>query len=385
MTRHLRILIVANVPPYETGGAETRARQLAEIFLSRGHDVHIAGQRVPETRLNTPAGSLDLLHIRTLNKGRLLLALSYALSLAWILIRNRNKLDVVYCRYVREAAVVSSLVKLAFRLPFALIPCTADTGPGGDACFLSQLPATRWLAQKINKACDAINNISPATAQELTGVGIDPGLFTYIPNGVRIPASPRRDRVLQPCRFVFLGRLEIYKKGLDTIVDAFEGLVHDGYNAQLRIIGGGSDEATLRRTVDDRGLSSRIEFTGFVPNSQIAAALKDADIFVMASRHEGFATVVVEAMASGLPVIATRCGGPEFIVERQFGRLCPPDSVDCLRATMKELLSAPPDVLTDMGQHARETARAQYSVDTVAQRYLNLFAEKAARYASSDS
>lgn len=178
-----------------------------------------------------------------------------------------------------------------------------------------------------------------------------------IENGVedvflQVPAK-RTGATREACRFVMVGSL-IERKRVDRIITAFGTLSSD---TRLTIIGDGPEQARLQALVERSGLRERVEFTGAVPPQAIAERLAQADVFVLASRSEGRPNAVLEAMAAGLPVIASNIPGVDELVEHgTTGFLFNPDSVDNLTRHMQSLADAP-DLRRRLGGAARDAIR----------------------------
>lgn len=123
------------------------------------------------------------------------------------------------------------------------------------------------------------------------------------------------------------------KRQLDMI-EAFARVQKIYPNVRLHIGGGGAEETRLRAYVEHEGLAESVTFLGMLSRKQVMQAMDNADIFVLPSEYETFGVVLIEAMAKGLPVIATRSGGPESIVIDEVGLLVDPCSVDQLANAM---------------------------------------------------
>ena len=138
---------------------------------------------------------------------------------------------------------------------------------------------------------------------------------------------------------VSVGRLDYYK-GFDLLIDAFDN-IKDDMSADLIIIGEGKSRKSLVERVLRKGLQDRIRFTGFMHNP--FPIIRNAQLYVSASRHEGFGLTIVEAMALGVPVVATNCrSGPSEILDNgRFGLLVPPDNVDRLSKAILFMLNDP--------------------------------------------
>lgn len=135
--------------------------------------------------------------------------------------------------------------------------------------------------------------------------------------------------------FVSVGNL-LDRKGFVTLLEAFCQI---DSNAKLYIIGSGPMEKTLRMMINEKKLENKVFLLGKKARNEIAEFLSNADCFVLASQKETFGVVYIEAMACGVPVIATRCGGPEGFVNEQNGMLVDVDDVGGLRDAMTHMMS----------------------------------------------
>ncbi|MEQ9404275.1 MAG: glycosyltransferase [Cyclobacteriaceae bacterium] len=123
-----------------------------------------------------------------------------------------------------------------------------------------------------------------------------------------------------------VGRIE-EQKGIDLLIHA---IVHlgDSFEGKVRIAGDGSLIDNYRKMARDAGVESKIEWLGQLSRNQVLEEMRRCSFYVLSSRHETFGNVVVEAMACGKPVVATKCGGPEEIVSETSGLLCEINSTD---------------------------------------------------------
>jgi glycosyltransferase involved in cell wall biosynthesis len=113
---------------------------------------------------------------------------------------------------------------------------------------------------------------------------------------------------------------------------------------RLLLVGGSlyrrarADEIGLRTLARSLGLERHVAFAGIRSPSEVAAAMRESALLVLPSRRETFGSVLVEALASGTPVVATRCGGPEDVVTDGVGRLVPPEDPEALAEAMEDVL-----------------------------------------------
>ncbi|HQS95806.1 glycosyltransferase [Novosphingobium sp. 17-62-19] len=161
-----------------------------------------------------------------------------------------------------------------------------------------------------------------------------------------------------PWQIVSAGRL-VREKGFDLLIAAVGKLARHDRPCQLTIYGEGPERAKLEARIVAEGLNDHVRLAGHVADP--GAAMAGADLFVLASRREGFGNVLIEAMHQGLPVLATRCGGPDsFISDGDNGWLVPTGDAQVLAARIEELLADPARLTSTVGA-GRATA-AQYGI-----------------------
>lgn len=149
------------------------------------------------------------------------------------------------------------------------------------------------------------------------------------------------------------------QKGLPHLLEAFARLVQHPIDAHLVLVGDGELREPLEARARELGLDGHVTFTGF--RTDISAVLAQLDLFVLPSLWEGLPMVLLEAMAAGLPVVATSVGGtPELVQDGDTGLLVPPANVDALANAMHFLL-VQADVRRAMGQRGRQRVETQFS------------------------
>ena len=128
------------------------------------------------------------------------------------------------------------------------------------------------------------------------------------------------------------------EKRIDLLLKAFARLVKEGQPARLKLAGNGPLRSSLERLARRLNLGDRIEFLGYLHRGQVAGELQQSDCLVLPSEVETFGVVLVEAMAAGRPVVATRCGGPEDIVTEETGLLVPVNDEAALCRAMHTIM-----------------------------------------------
>ncbi len=245
--------------------------------------------------------------------------------------------------------------------------CIDELLAAGAAASLTgrlQGPLRRQLALRAYRIGDHV--VCNAQANEravLRFTGLDSSRVSTIYNPLaaveiqsRFPARDRRVLGNSEAPLLVVHARMDKQKGLDSLLRAFDRVkkVHSG--ARLRMVGDGPERPYLEALALELGVRSSCEFPGFL--SDPLAAIENGDVYVLPSRWEGLPNALLEAIAVGLPVVATRCptGPDEILLDGQVGRLVAVDDVEAMAQNILELLSDG-SVRQHFGEKGRERAR----------------------------
>jgi len=220
------------------------------------------------------------------------------------------------------------------------------------------------------KAAHLVVANSSAAASQLRLEGVPDAKIRVIPNGVDCQLFAAPPRVGPIRRIVTVANLRA-EKGHDTLISAASLLFDRHHDLEICFVGDGPLRASLVRQVNLRGMRSRVRFLGERPDvpDQLAAA----DLFVLPSRTEACPNGVLEAMASGLPVVASRVGGiPELIESGSDGVLVPPDSPHELANAIESLIERP-DFAAALGRAARAKAEERFAFERMIESFERLY------------
>ena len=174
-----------------------------------------------------------------------------------------------------------------------------------------------------------------------------------------------------PLRVAAMGRL-VPDKGFDRLLDVAAELRRRGVPVQVEVAGEGPERAALEGRARALGVADTVRFIGYVPDP--LAFLQAHDVFVLTSRAEGFANVLVEAMACGLPAVSfdIEFGPRELVVHGETGYLVPDGETGGMAAHL-HALAADPALRARLGHAGRERAATQFSIDRMTARFAALF------------
>jgi glycosyltransferase involved in cell wall biosynthesis len=244
--------------------------------------------------------------------------------------------------------------------------------------------ARDWLMRLTNWMDDSCTTNSKEVADSLRRRHLLPrmGKSTVIANGVDTIAMTGtvadRERVrtelgLSPAAFLWLAVGRLWEqKDYPTMLQAFQPLA--SAPARLAIAGRGPLLDDLKSQADQLGIGGNVTFLGV--RHDIPALLSAADGFVLSSAWEGMPNVVMEALAGGVPVVATRVGGvPELVEQDESGFVVPAGDAGALSKAMQRLMDLPLERRKQMGEHGRQHIAANYGMSSMALNWIGLFEE----------
>lgn len=373
--RRIRLLLITDTPVLAPGGSERFLQNLAtrlprdayRITLVQLHEQKMPGNHGHEL-LTQP-------HLRMLSLPVHAVYDRSGLA-AWRELRamlKREHFDVVQSQH-EKADVLNALLP---RLPGTVyISNRRDMG-------FKKSPKLQQLFRWLNPRYHAV--VAPAR-QILTGLAdcerLDPLLMNWIPNGVDThryaPASPqqrgdaRRMLGLPADAIVFgcVARMTPVKRHVD-LLDAFARVRHAVPQAHLLLVGDGPDLPVVQARIEALKLHDAVSLLSF--RDDVADLLPAMDALVLCSSSEGMSNAILEAMACGLPVVATAVGGNLHLVQHEHsGLLVPPMDPATLAASL-EWLAHSPQARRRMGQAARQRIESEFSLDGMVHAFDQLY------------
>jgi glycosyltransferase involved in cell wall biosynthesis len=362
------------------GGTERQAQELGSKLAEKGCEVKVLTARQSRSwprreRLASPsnptAPPLEVIRLFS-PPVRGVRTLTYAASLGAYLVRHRHEYEIIHIHHMYYTAITVAL--LAPFLRKRVVCKVACAGVGGDMVRLRQRLPLLPLFLRLLRRIDAVVAISAEVRQELLDYGFPQERIVVIPNGVNTgyfspgSAVDRDGREASP--ILFVGRL-CEQKGVDILLRALALLGEQSTAWRLDLLGDGSDRPALQALAEESGIAAAVRFMG--PRSDVRDRMRGAALLVLPSRYEGLSNVLLEAMACGLPVVATRVSGSVDVVKDGVnGLLVEPEQPEELAGAIQRLLQDR-KLAQRLGEQARATVLDEYSLDTVADRYIALY------------
>lgn len=330
------------------GGAERSFVDLCRALSARGHEVLAVCERRSEALRHLER--MDCVAIRSLTV--------------------RGRWDLRARRVIKRALE-------AFGADIAQVHLARAACLAGPAARALGIPSVAKTHNYVNlKYYRTVEHLVPTTSKQLDFLlasGIPATRMSRIPNFSAIAQAPRaqgpREPGAAPLRVAAIGRL-VHKKGFDVLLRALAAARQRGLDINCSIAGTGPENDALHRLCAALDLRDAVAFLGW--RDDVAACLAAADVFVLPSRDEPFGIVCLEAMALGVPIIATATDGPSEILDADTAILVETESADALAASLRDV-ARNRDQAEQRARLARERFQRYYSEEAVVAQYLALY------------
>ena len=262
-------------------------------------------------------------------------------------VRDHGTPDIIHAHSMNHAGILAQQIHAKTGIPFVL---TEHSSTYARKLIRNwQRPAMLRSAQQCSARIAVSKDFCRLLETEYGGLD-----WQYIPNSLS-PAFIRPvDLANKPknADFTFCSVAHLnYNKGFDILLPAFAEALKTHPDLKLKIGGTGLIASQLHNLAAELGLENSVEFLGGLQNDQVLDLMFRSDAFVLASRNETFGVVFIEALSQGLPVAATRCGGPQTIINENNGILVPVGDVQALAGALVSLYE-------NRGRYDAQTLRA---------------------------
>lgn len=329
--KKLNILFLTNWYPNLKNPVEGIFVQETIRAVSKSHSVTVIHNTGPDPNLDQP-WKLELQEDPLLIRGIKTYRFRYRpsplpkttlLVSAWCLLQSIRWLkkqewtpDIIHA-HVYHAGILGAIVGKILRIPVVISEHSSAFARGR----LSR--SGKSMVRIAFRLANVVIPVSTALKDSILGAGIR-GNFQVIPNVVddELFFFKEKNKVKPDLRFLYVGLLDLSdNKGLSILFQALEKYAEQDTNWHLDILGDGPGRAKYQEMVQERSLSSSVTFHGMKTKLEVASYMHEANLFILPSIKETFSVVTAEALATGTPVLVTKCGGPEDYVNEKNGIL----------------------------------------------------------------
>jgi len=371
------------------GGSGVVAAELARSLADRGHRTHVISSDTP-FRLRTSDGGVRFHRVETpgypvFREPQYLLALANRL----VQVARAHRLDIIHAHYAIPHAAAAYLARqiLASSGSDINVPRTITTLHGTDVTILGSDASYRETVSFCIDQSDEVTAVSESLRADTKRAMPISRDITVIPNFVDFEIYQRKPDASLRKRWCPSGeRLVIHLSNLrpvkqvDAVVRVF-AKIREQVAARLLIVGEGPELGRTQQLIDELAIGGDVELIGEAQD--VVGLLSVADLFLLPSLQESFGLSALEAMACGVPVVASNVGGlPEVVADGVTGFLHPPDAVTPMAASAIKILSNP-ELHARMAADGVRLARERFSADRIVPQYEALYERALARARST--
>ena len=247
--------------------------------------------------------------------------------------------NIIHAHFSYPDGVVAMWLSRRYRVPYLITEHALWTNWMGNNSFI------RGLAVKAVNCSAYTIAATPALKDSISHFTKQSDNIKIIPNGVDAEEFSLSDNIRKAgtCRLLFVGFIN-HNKGVDILLHALSNLVRWNPDIHLTLIGDSLYAASdieknhVYHLAGKLGLESHLTFAGLKQPREVAQYMSESDVLILPSRRETFGSVIIEALACGIPVVATRCGGPEYILNEEVGLLVPKEDPEALANGIRHVL-----------------------------------------------
>lgn len=380
----MRFLLINYEYPPIGAGAATATQAIANNLVTLGHNVTVLTARyrgLPEARME---GGVLVRRVRSLRRyadrcsliGMAGFVVSASFSLASIIRKDRPEASIAF--FSIPCGPVALMARIFFGLPYVI------SLRGGDVPGLT--PEVKGIHRALQPLRCAVLEHAEAIVANADGLRqlsetSDPFKVSVIPNGVDTeffhPTSDPARQDPNPFRIVFTGRFQS-QKNVSLLLEQCAAVSESSPTSiELHLVGDGPLRTELQEQANTLGLADRITWHGWTARDQLRAIYQESHCFVNPSFYEGMPNAVLEAMACGKPIIASRVAGNDAVVRHgTTGFLFPLEEPAALGESLRTMINNPARAHA-MGLSGREWAKRDFSWNRVAAAYAGLFEQAA--------
>jgi N-acetyl-alpha-D-glucosaminyl L-malate synthase BshA len=360
------------------GGSGVVASELARCLANRGHRTHVISSDTP-FRLREPEPNIRFHRVETpgyplFREPQYLLALANRL----VQVARAHRLDIIHAHYAIPHAAAAYLARqILASSGNCPVPRTITTLHGTDVTILGSDPSYRETVAFCIDQSDAVTAVSASLRDDTKREMPVRSDIVVIPNFLDCSFHRRKpDAKLRAALCSENEKLVVHisnlrpVKQVDAVVRVF-ALIRQQVAARLVIVGEGPERGNATQLVRALDLQPHVEMMGEAQD--VVSVLSAADLFLLPSLQESFGLSALEAMACGVPVVASRVGGlPEVVEDGVTGCLHPPDAVEEMAACAIDILSND-SLRARLGKAGVRVAREKFSADRVVPLYEALY------------
>ena len=363
------------------------AYELAKGLVELGHKVVIHTIQKKDTKKYEKINGIEIYRFKDIRLfpklskitfGKIPSIFSFSAIPSLFKLVKKIRPHIIHSHFLADTGLAAIIVGHILKIPIITSLLGKDIFDPIDPVPTKWHNSLAWLMEKSSKVI-ACSKDQKWRAQAM-GVSSD---ISIIPHGVDInrfaPQINEKEDIKKKLGIHDLIALSVQRlhsrKGLNYLIDAIPIVLKEIPSTQFIVVGKGPEKAKLENKIKDLGIEKNVKLVGFVPDSELPQYYASCRLFVLHSLYEAFGIVLLEAMASGKPIISTEVGGiPEVVINGKTGILIPPRNATKLATAIIKLLSDS-TLAKEMGEYGRKLAKDKFDWEKIVKTYFRTYAE----------
>ena len=245
-----------------------------------------------------------------------------------------KKPDLIHVHVLTRLGVIAWIQKILHRTPYIITEHWSRYLPGNDFSGFLRKTACKLVVRNAKTVTTVTENL--ATAMKNHGLKNDN--YVVLPNVVNLDMFHISEKNNNPCKIIHISCFEDKSKNISGLLESLKIIDDKGIDFQCKLIGEGMDLDLMKEKAKNLQLINKVSFTGLLQGQALADELSSGDFLVLSSNYENMPVVILEALASGLPVVSTNVGGIKEMIDDTKGILVEPRNKEALAEAMIKMI-----------------------------------------------
>ena len=245
-----------------------------------------------------------------------------------------KKPDLIHVHILTRLGVVAWIQKLLHKTPYIITEHWSRYLPGNDfGGFLRKM-----FTKIVVRNAETVTTVTENLAIAMKNHGLKNDKYVVLPNVVNLDMFHISERNNNPCKIIHISCFEDKSKNISGLLESLKIIEEKGIDFQCTLIGEGMDLELMKEKAENLQLINKVSFTGLMEGQKLADELSSGDFLVLSSNYENMPVVILEALASGLPVVSTNVGGIKEMIDDTKGILVEPKNQEALAEAMIKMI-----------------------------------------------
>ena len=250
-----------------------------------------------------------------------------------------KKPDMIHVHILTRLGVIAWIQKLLHKTPYIITEHWSRYLPGNDfGGFLRKM-----FTKIVVRNAETVTTVTENLAIAMKNHGLKNDNYVVLPNVVNLDMFHISERDNNPCKIIHISCFEDKSKNISGLLESLKMIEEKGIDFQCTLIGEGMDLDLMKEKAQNLQLINKVSFTGLMEGQKLADELSSGDFLVLSSNYENMPVVILEALASGLPVVSTNVGGIKEMIDESKGILVEPRNKEALAEAMIKMIETHKD------------------------------------------